>query len=179
MYDGQVFSVEGATVTATYTPGHSHDHMCFILSEDEALFTGDNVLGHGVSVAEDLGAYMRSLQIMQAQRRRIGYPAHGAVIPNLPGTILDYITQRERREKRILRSLSWIKENEKTNGKKGKGSVSLKELVVTIYGEDGEDELNESVLQPVTNQVLQKLAEDRRVGYEMNVDEKMWFLIEA
>lgn len=113
--------------------------MCFLLSEDKALFTGDNVLGHSVSVAEDLGAYMKSLQIMQAQRRSIGYPAHGAVIPNLPATISEYIAQREHREKMILRSLSRIKEDEKKEGKKGKGSVTIKELVVIIYGEDGDD----------------------------------------
>ncbi|KAF3763008.1 Metallo-hydrolase/oxidoreductase, partial [Cryphonectria parasitica EP155] len=43
--DGQVFQVQGATVRAVHAPGHSHDHMCFVLDEENAMFTGDNVLG--------------------------------------------------------------------------------------------------------------------------------------
>jgi glyoxylase-like metal-dependent hydrolase (beta-lactamase superfamily II) len=35
--DGQVFRVEGATVRAVHAPGHSHDHMCFILEEENAM----------------------------------------------------------------------------------------------------------------------------------------------
>lgn len=43
--DGQELSVEGATVTAVHTPGHTTDHLCLLLKEEQALFTGDNVLG--------------------------------------------------------------------------------------------------------------------------------------
>ncbi|KAJ8102422.1 beta-lactamase-like protein [Lipomyces tetrasporus] len=35
--DGQVFNVEGATVRALHSPGHSHDHMCFVIEEDNAI----------------------------------------------------------------------------------------------------------------------------------------------
>src|SRR5262245_54612 len=60
--EGQVFAVPGARVRAVHTPGHAADHMCFLLEEENALFTGDNVLGHGYSVEEDLGEYVRSLR---------------------------------------------------------------------------------------------------------------------
>ncbi|RBR18740.1 uncharacterized protein FIESC28_05881 [Fusarium coffeatum] len=82
--DEQIFSVEGATVRAVHGPGHSHDHVCFVLEEENAMFTGDNILGHGTSAVEDLATYMRTLNTMKSQHCRIGYPAHGEVIPDLP-----------------------------------------------------------------------------------------------
>ncbi|KAK1036464.1 hypothetical protein LTR74_018853, partial [Friedmanniomyces endolithicus] len=72
--DGQVFEVEGATVTAVHAPGHSHDHICFVLEEEGAMFTGDNILGHGTSAVEDLGLFMSSLHKMATQKCTTGHP---------------------------------------------------------------------------------------------------------
>ena len=38
MTDSQVFEVDGARVTSMFTPGHSDDHMCFVLDD---TFAGD------------------------------------------------------------------------------------------------------------------------------------------
>ncbi|RHZ47435.1 Zn(II)2Cys6 domain-containing transcription factor nscR, partial [Aspergillus thermomutatus] len=100
--DGQIFAVQGATVRAIFTPGHSVDHMCFLLEEENALFTGDNVLGHGYSVAPDLGRYMESLERMAGLGCGLGYPAHGAVIDDLPGKLEEYIRHKETRVRGAL-----------------------------------------------------------------------------
>lgn len=70
--NGQIFRVAGATIRALHTPGHSRDHMSFILEEETAMFTGDNILGHGTTVVEELGIYMASLWAMQGECCTLG-----------------------------------------------------------------------------------------------------------
>lgn len=159
--DGQIFSVEGARVCALLTPGHSTDHMCFILEEESALFTGDNILGHGFTVVEDLGVFMASLEKMRARNCVKGYPAHGAIIENLPTKILLCLGRHHRRERQVMGALR--QEKLRT----GRGSLTIKELVRTVYGLVS-DEISASALEPSLNETLQKLAEDGTVGFELD-----------
>lgn len=177
--DGQIISVEGATIKAVHTPGHSHDHMSFILEEENAMFTGDNVLGHGSSAVEILGEYMDTLRRMRDQSCEQGYPAHGAVIANLNAKIQEYLGQKERRERQILKSLKSIKEAERQSGTTGgKGSTTVKDLVVAVHGEGMDGEVSEKVLEPFTCEVLGKLAGDGKVGFELSGGAKKWFINE-
>ena len=77
----------------------------FLLEEENALFTGDNALGHGFTVVEDLGLYLQSLDRMAEQACSIGYPAHGVRIENLPAKLNHYTKQRRAREKLIYSAL--------------------------------------------------------------------------
>ena len=174
--DGDVFRVEGATVRALYTPGHAVDHMCFVLEEESALFTGDNVLGHGFSVSEDLGSYMHSLCVMQEQCCEKGYPAHGIKIEDLPAKMTEYIRHKTTRERRIYGALAGQKAKTVKSGG-GKGSLTTQELVHSLHG-DVPQNMFEMALEPFTTEVLLKLAEDRKVGFELNAGNKKWFLNE-
>jgi ribonuclease/clavin/mitogillin len=49
------------TIEAFYTPGHTDDHTAFIVHEDNALLSGDCVLGCGTTVFDNLHEYMASL----------------------------------------------------------------------------------------------------------------------
>jgi endoribonuclease LACTB2 len=107
--DGGVVRTEGATLRAVHTPGHAPDHLCFVLEEEQALFSGDNVLGVGTTViplvSGDLGAYMASLERMLALAPRRIYPAHGPAIEDGSGKIREYIAHRNAREAQILAQL--------------------------------------------------------------------------
>lgn len=173
-----MFSVEGATVKAVFSPGHSIDHMCFTLEEESALFTGDNVLGQGTSAIEDLGVYMASLQRMQAVGYTIGYPGHGSVITNLKAKLAEYIGQRVRRERQVLMALKKQKAKNELMGVPGKASVTSEELVVLVHGGGLDEIMSAMILEPFIDEVLRKLAGDGKVGFELSIRRKKWFINE-
>ena len=160
--DGQTFAVEGATVKALFTPGHAVDHMCFLLEEENALFTGDNVLGHGFTVVEDLALYLQSLDRMAEQSCIIGYPAHGVRIENLPAKLNQYIRQRRTREKIIYAALLDNMSNGSRNAY-SKSGLTTREIVSKIHG-DIPKQLLQSAIEPSTIEILRMLADTRKVG---------------
>jgi endoribonuclease LACTB2 len=105
-----VVATEGATLRAVFTPGHAPDHLCYVLEEERALFTGDVVLGAGTTVIPDdtgdLGQYMDSLRRLLELDLETIYPAHGPVIRNPKEKIREYIAHRELRERQILAVLA-------------------------------------------------------------------------
>ncbi|PQE31735.1 metallo-beta-lactamase superfamily protein [Rutstroemia sp. NJR-2017a WRK4] len=107
--DGQKFKTDGATLRAIHSPGHTKDHMALILEEEDAMFTGDNVLGHGTAVFEDLATYLSSLDKMKGLFRGKAYPGHGAIIENGPVKIEEYIKHRKERELQVVQVLKSAK----------------------------------------------------------------------
>jgi endoribonuclease LACTB2 len=124
--DGQRFEVEGASLTAVHTPGHTVDHMVFLLAEEDAMFTGDNVLGQGTAVFEDLATYLGSLERMKPLFKGRAYPGHGPVISDGPGKITEYIRHRRQREEQVIQTL---------RVKNSASGLTPMELVRVIYRE--------------------------------------------
>lgn len=129
--DGQVFETDGATLRAFHSPGHTVDHMALVLKEEDAMFTGDNVLGHGTAVFEDLGAYMDSLDRMKREFKGRGYPGHGVVIDDGPAKITEYIAHRKQREEEALKVLAQPRED----GAEGWHSMELVKVIYKGYPE--------------------------------------------
>ncbi|CAG8128284.1 unnamed protein product [Penicillium salamii] len=166
IYDGQVFTVQGATVRAVFTPGHSNDHMCFYLEEENALFTGDTILGHGTTVVEDLWEYMHSLLKMETVNPHIGYPGHGALIPKLQLKLQQEIRQRTRREKQIIASLEII------GSRRGdKGSATEAEIITAIFGPQLPPDVSDH-LKPQIKEILMKMAREKRMGFRFKDGQK-------
>lgn len=100
--DNQVVEVEGAKLQIKYTPGHSSDHACLLLQDDNILFSGDCILGEGTSVFEDLHDYMMSLESILKLKPDVIYPGHGPVLNDPLSRIQYYIKHRKQRENDIL-----------------------------------------------------------------------------
>ena len=124
--DGQTVAGDDVTLIPIHTPGHASDHLCFYLPEEQALFTGDLVLGGSTTVIPDedgdLGQYLDSLRRIQALAVRRIYPAHGPVIEDAPAKIQEYLDHRMLRERQILDALA-------------DGAVTIPDMVKIIYAE--------------------------------------------
>lgn len=104
--DNDVVKTDGATLKLIYTPGHTTDHLVVNLEEENAIFCGDCVLGHGSSVFEDLYNYMNSLEKIYSLKSSCLYPGHGAIINNPAEKLSEYINHRKARESQILEVLA-------------------------------------------------------------------------
>jgi ribonuclease/clavin/mitogillin len=149
--DGDTVRTEGATLRAVHTPGHAPDHLCFVLEEERALFSGDNVLGVGTTViplqSGDLGEYMASLERMLALAPRRIYPAHGPAIEDGSGKIREYIAHRLGREAQIAAQL-------------GESPRAVLDIVRAVYV--GYPESLHAAAAQSTSQHLQKLEREGR-----------------
>ncbi|KAI9773461.1 MAG: hypothetical protein M1840_007677 [Geoglossum simile] len=165
--DGQLFRVEGATLRAFHTPGHTTDHMALALEGEDAMFTGDNVLGHGTTVFEDLAVYLSSLERMRHQFTGRAYPGHGPVIEDGPAKILGYIQHRAQRENQVIQVLRSARCPPSTAQADTSGDPegwSPMEIVKVIY-KDVPVELHLPAERGVL-QVLQKLQAEDRAFYD-------------
>jgi len=164
--DGQAIESEGATLVPVHTPGHASDHLCYYLREEQALFTGDVVLGGSTTVIPSgdgsLVDYMASLRkLLELPLQRI-YPAHGPVIEDGPGRIREYIAHREMRERQILEAV-------------GDGVDTIPAMVKRIYVDVAQN-LHVVAEQSVESH-LRKLLKEGRVREWSDKDASHWELV--
>lgn len=107
---GERLAGDGWTIEAMATPGHASNHMAFVLTEENALFSGDHVMGWSTTVVAppdgDMTAYMASLEAVMGRGFTTLWPTHGAPITE-PGPFLEaYRTHRLGREAQVLARLA-------------------------------------------------------------------------
>ena len=94
------------TLEAVATPGHTSNHLCLALVGEDALFTGDHVMGWSTTVVAppdgDMADYMASLDRLLGRRDRIYYPAHGPAVAEPKAHLRRLIEHRRARERQIL-----------------------------------------------------------------------------
>ncbi|MCZ6454625.1 MAG: MBL fold metallo-hydrolase [Alphaproteobacteria bacterium] len=108
--DGESVEGDGWTVEGVHTPGHTSNHMCFALKEENALFPGDHVMGWSTTVVSppdgDMRAYMASLEKLQGRSEGIYYPTHGAPITDPSPYVAALLAHRHEREEQIIACLA-------------------------------------------------------------------------
>ncbi|WP_296819271.1 MBL fold metallo-hydrolase [Brevundimonas sp.] len=106
---GERVSGPGWTVEAIATPGHASNHLAFALLEENALFSGDHVMGWSTTVVTppdgDMDAYLASLDAVADRGFATLWPTHGPPVTE-PGPFLTaYKAHRLAREAQIVERL--------------------------------------------------------------------------
>nr|WP_298918823.1 MBL fold metallo-hydrolase [uncultured Algimonas sp.] len=103
--DGERFDGPDWTLTAIHTPGHTSNHLCFALSEENCLFSGDHIMGWSTSVVSppdgDMGDYLASLRRVLDLDFDVIRPTHGPAIHDVRPFVQAYIDHRLARERQI------------------------------------------------------------------------------
>ena len=112
------------TLRAIQTPGHTANHICYALEEEQSLFTGDHVMGWSTTVITppdgDMTQYYSSLGKVMAGEFRTLWPTHGPPVTDPEPFLKAYLNHRLRREEAILGVLS-------------RGSATIDSLVAEVY----------------------------------------------
>ena len=95
-----------STLRVIHTPGHASNHLCFLLDEEQMLFTGDHVMQGSTVVINppdgDMAAYLQSLRALMEQTLCWLAPGHGFLIDQPAEAMRAIVAHRLRREARVL-----------------------------------------------------------------------------
>jgi len=95
-----------ATLRVIHTPGHASNHLCYLLEEEQLLFTGDHVMQGSTVVINppdgDMSAYLASLQGLLDEPLQWFAPGHGFLVAHPHALLRALIAHRFKREAKVL-----------------------------------------------------------------------------
>ncbi|MEW1889911.1 MULTISPECIES: MBL fold metallo-hydrolase [unclassified Streptomyces] len=102
---GDVITTGGLEMYVVPTPGHTADSLSFHLPADQAVLTGDTILGRGTTLVAHpdgrLGDYLDSLRRLRSLTVDDGVhtvlPGHGPVLDDAQGAVEFYLAHRAHR----------------------------------------------------------------------------------
>lgn len=149
------------TFECLHTPGHISNHICFALREEQALFTGDHIMGWSSTVIPpphgNLADYLASLELLLPRNDKTYWPTHGPPISLNPQTFAAALLQhRHDRTNQILACLT-------------EGPKTIDQLVADIYA-DKPKELHKPAAQSVKAHLIH-LTETAQVQEQIPAQE--------
>ena len=152
--DGDVVSTGRLRLKVLHTPGHASDHLCFVVEEDGAVFSGDLVLGRGSTVITypdgDMAAYFRSLEKLRELDPKIFFPGHWDPIQDPLAKLEEYRTHRLQRENQVLVAVA-------------AGPAGADELTARVYGVEALSPVLMAAAGQSLRAHLKKLVDEGRV----------------
>ncbi len=112
--DGWSLTLEGddgpvTTLRALHTPGHASNHLCWLLEQEQLLFSGDHIMdGSTVVIAPldgDMTRYLSELERLKVLGLQAIAPGHGRLITDPTAKIDEYLDHRRAREEQVAATL--------------------------------------------------------------------------
>lgn len=149
---GDTLKTDEFTLRALHTPGHVGNHLCYLLEEENLLFSGDHLINGSTVViippSGNMTDYLRSLELLAQETIAQIAPGHGDIIQNAQALIQFTIHHRLAREAKVLAKLAM-------------SAQSLEKLTPLVY-----DDVNPA-LHPVARYSLHahliKLRDEEKV----------------
>jgi glyoxylase-like metal-dependent hydrolase (beta-lactamase superfamily II) len=150
--DGDRILGPGWTLEAVFTPGHASNHICYALIEENALFSGDHVMGWSTTVVSppdgDMADYLASLEKVAERGFSALWPTHGPPVLEVEPFLAAYRAHRLEREDQILAAVA-------------RGRARIPDMVREIYA-DVDPRLHPAAAHSVLAHLI-KLAKEGRV----------------
>jgi glyoxylase-like metal-dependent hydrolase (beta-lactamase superfamily II) len=148
--DGHRFEGPDWTITAVHTPGHTSNHLCFALTEENTLFSGDHIMGWSTSVVSppdgDMGDYLASLNRVLDMDFDTIRPTHGPAITEVRTFVQAYIDHRLAREAQIINAIE-------------SGLTCIGDIVASLY-----KDVDKRLHPAAAHSVLSHLIHMRKTG---------------
>ncbi len=108
--DGEEFVTHEFTLRVVHTPGHASNHVCYLHTGMNLLFTGDHVIDGSTVVINppdgNMKHYLQSLRRVKDLRCDALAPGHGEIIED-PARLIDWIIEhRLEREAKVAAALA-------------------------------------------------------------------------
>jgi glyoxylase-like metal-dependent hydrolase (beta-lactamase superfamily II) len=108
--EGDAVEGPGWSLRALATPGHTVNHLAFAFPEENALFSGDHVMGWSTTIVAppdgSMGDYMASLEKLRDRPETIYWPGHGGPVRDPQRFVRALAHHRRQREASILNRLA-------------------------------------------------------------------------
>lgn len=103
--EGEKILAGGLSIEVLHTPGHTGDSVCLWIPEENALLTGDTVLGRGTTMVDfpdgTLTEYLQTLERLMDYAQARMLPAHGPAHEQLGPVVQRYLEHRHSRLDRV------------------------------------------------------------------------------
>ena len=122
--DNDLIKTDEWSIEAIHTPGHTSNHICYALLDENILFSGDHVMGWSTTVIVppdgNMDDYLSSLEKLLSRNEDRFFPTHGPIIDNPKKLVTNYISHRLDRERQIIEAIK-------------RGNNKISDMVKLIY----------------------------------------------